>query len=114
LRRELTETFAADLDASMREMTFGDLAVPREVKRATAALYDRYVAYGDALRNVADNALTSAIHSQLDYLGAMPMDVQNVAAYMRSVQSHLQAQSAARLMAGHLDWPNPDVATRRT
>ena len=44
LGRALTEAFVVDLDDVMREMTFGDLAVPREVKRATAALFDRHSA----------------------------------------------------------------------
>ena len=48
-RRALTEAFVVDLDDGMREMTFGDLAVPREVKRAAAALFDRHRAYLAAL-----------------------------------------------------------------
>ena len=32
----LTEAFVVDLDDGMRELTFGDLAVPREIKRAAA------------------------------------------------------------------------------
>ena len=49
LGQALTEAFVVDLDDVMREMTFGDLAVPREVKRATAALFDRHRAYSKAL-----------------------------------------------------------------
>src|SRR5262249_5093398 len=45
----LTEAFVVDMDDSMRELTFGDLAVPREIKRATAALFDRHAAYLAAL-----------------------------------------------------------------
>ena len=49
LARALTEAFIVDMDDSMREMTFGDLAVPREIKRAAAALFDRHSAYLAAL-----------------------------------------------------------------
>ena len=45
----LTEAFVVDLDDGMRELTFGDLAVPREIKRAAAALFDRHAAYLAAL-----------------------------------------------------------------
>ena len=46
-----------DLDDAMREMTFGDLAVPREVKRAAAALFDRHRAYLAALGAADDMTL---------------------------------------------------------
>src|SRR5262249_11585392 len=49
LGRALTEAFVVDMDDSMRELTFGDLAVPREIKRATAALFDRHADSLDAL-----------------------------------------------------------------
>ena len=44
------------MDDGMREMTFGDLAVPREIKRATAALFDRHAAYLAALAAPDDTA----------------------------------------------------------
>ena len=48
-RGALSEAFMVDMDDNMREMTFGDLAVPREIKRAAAALFDRHAAYLAAL-----------------------------------------------------------------
>src|SRR5215470_15175124 len=33
LARELTEVFAVDVDDTLREMTIGDMTVPRQVKR---------------------------------------------------------------------------------
>jgi len=66
----LTEAFVVDLDDSMRELTFGDLAVPREIKRATAALFDRHGAYLAALAGNSDISLADALKAQLAYLGA--------------------------------------------
>ena len=54
----LTEAFVVDMDDTMREMTFGDLAVPREIKRATAALFDRHTAYLAALAAPTDMSLS--------------------------------------------------------
>src|SRR5262245_14336163 len=46
LQEAITEAFVIDMDDNMREMTVGDLAVPRHVKRAVAVLHDRYELYG--------------------------------------------------------------------
>ena len=64
----LTEAFVADLDDGMRELTFGDLAVPREIKRAAAALFDRHTAYLAALAAPSDALLVAALEAQLAYL----------------------------------------------
>src|SRR5262245_41598256 len=45
LARALTETFAVDIDDNLREMSVGDLAVPRHVKRAVGALHECHTAY---------------------------------------------------------------------
>ena len=68
LAQELTETFIVDMDNSMRELTFSDLRVPKEIKRATAALIDRHMAYLAALDSGRDISLAEALSSQLAYL----------------------------------------------
>ena len=64
----LTEAFVVDMDDGMRELTFGDLAVPREIKRAAAALFDRHTAYLAALAATSDMSLAEALQAQLAYL----------------------------------------------
>ena len=49
LARHLIEAFITDMDDCMREMGVGDLTVPKRVKRAAAAFYERSGAYRDAL-----------------------------------------------------------------
>jgi cytochrome b pre-mRNA-processing protein 3 len=120
LGRALTEAFVVDLDDVMREMTFGDLAVPREVKRATAALFDRHSAYSKALEAPDSSALAAALHAQLAYLYAQPragkgaggevvpaagLDAQSLADYVRSVAGALDAQPAEPILAGRIEWP---------
>jgi cytochrome b pre-mRNA-processing protein 3 len=124
LSRALTEAFVVDLDDVMREMTFGDLAVPREVKRAAAALFDRHRAYQAALDAPGDAPLADALRAQLSYLyagegtqaagkaaGGLPhaggaaLDAPGLSHYVRSVASALDAQPSPTILAGRLEWP---------
>src|SRR5262249_15212129 len=59
LGQAVTEAFVNDLDDSLREMTVGDLAVPRHVKRAVGALHDRHAAYREALAAPSDAPLAA-------------------------------------------------------
>jgi cytochrome b pre-mRNA-processing protein 3 len=105
LGRALTEEFVCDMDDAMREMTFGDLAVPREVKRIAAALFDRHNAYAAALREDQDAPLEAALSAQLAYLQAPRMDVAHLAHYMRDAARSLAQQPARGVLAGELAWP---------
>jgi cytochrome b pre-mRNA-processing protein 3 len=108
LARALTEAFVVDMDDTMREMTFGDLAVPREVKRATAALYDRHRAYLAALASPHDMSLAEAIASQMAYLDAAGrLDTPALGAYTRRAAAALDGQPSAEVLAGRLAWPHP-------
>jgi cytochrome b pre-mRNA-processing protein 3 len=108
LARALTEAFMVDLDDAMREMTFGDLAVPREVKRAAAALFDRHRAYLAALDAPHDMTLAQAIAAQLAYLDPSGvLDANNLAVYVRRCASALDGEPAALILAGQLAWPQP-------
>ena len=110
LGRALTEAFVVDLDDAMREMTFGDLAVPREVKRAAAALFDRHRAYLAALGAAHDLTLAQAIGAQLAYLDPGGcLDAHNLAVYVRRCASALDGEPTAPILAGRLDWPPPTV-----
>jgi cytochrome b pre-mRNA-processing protein 3 len=106
LARALTEEFVVDLDDAMREMTFGDLAVPREVKRATAALFDRHRAYAAALDARADGSTAQAIRAQLAYLGCgEALDADAIAAYVGRCADALAAEPAELVLAGRTAWP---------
>ncbi|MGL4398183.1 MAG: ubiquinol-cytochrome C chaperone family protein, partial [Hyphomicrobium sp.] len=61
LARDVIEAFVIDMDDCMREMGVGDLTVPKKVKRAAAAFYERSGAYRDALASADAGALTDAI-----------------------------------------------------
>lgn len=104
----LTEAFVVDMDDTMREMTFGDLAVPREIKRATAALFDRHTAYLAALAAPTDISLAQALEAQLAYLVAGGrLDAKSLAHYVHSCARALDAQPAQQILAGEIAWPEP-------
>ncbi|MAI46466.1 MAG: hypothetical protein CBC34_010950 [Hyphomicrobiaceae bacterium TMED74] len=48
ISRAVTEAFVTDIDDSLREMAFGDMSVPRRVKKAAAGLRERCLSYRDA------------------------------------------------------------------
>ena len=102
----LTEAFVVDMDDSMRELTFGDLAVPREIKRATAALFDRHAAYLAALAGNSDMSLSDALKVELAYLGG-PLNSRRLAEYVQRCARALDAQPTAEILAGRVKWPDP-------
>ena len=90
LARALNEAFIADMDDNMREMTFGDLRVPREIKQVTAALLDRHKAYADALQDPQAAKLQEALAGQLRYLGdSQQFAIVALADYMQRAASTL-------------------------
>lgn len=106
LGQALTEVFVADIDDSLREMTVGDLAVPRQVKRAVAVLRDRYDTYGTAFAATSDAPLTAAVETRLSGLpGAEGLDAGRICAYIREANRALDPLSDAEVIAGHVGWP---------
>ena len=110
LGQALTEAFVVDLDDTLREMTVGDLAVPRHVKRAVAVLHERYSTYGDALAAPHDSLLAEAVAQRLATLsGAEGLDALKICAYIREVAQALELEPGAQILAGDLTWPQVRV-----
>jgi len=114
LAQDLTEAFVADLDDALREMTVGDLAVPRNVKRAVAALHDRYAAYRGALAADDDGALLTAIQARLAGTkgGPLDLDAGRIGAYMRGAKHRLDLLPDNEVLAGRVAWPQIDTPER--
>jgi cytochrome b pre-mRNA-processing protein 3 len=106
LAQALIEAFVADMDDAMRELTFSDLAVPREIKRAAAAAYDRHNAYLVALDGAPDS-LQRTIEAQLAYLEPAGLDAGSLARYMRLAVEMQARLSDAQALAGVIVWPDP-------
>ncbi len=106
LGRALMEIFATDIDDNLREMTVGDLAVPREVKKAIAALQERCAAYETAFASPGDDPLAATVRARIG--GANPaqdLDVGAICAYIRDANRQLEAMSGPDVLAGRVAWP---------
>ena len=113
LGQALTETFVVDLDDTLREMTVGDLAVPRHVKRAVAVVQDRYARYGAGLDSPQpDGVLNNEVEARLAGLqGTKDLDAARICAYIRGAVRALDLQTGAQILGGHLVWPEVHAGT---
>jgi cytochrome b pre-mRNA-processing protein 3 len=110
LARALSEAFVVDMDDQMREMTFGDLRVPREIRFATTALFDRWRAYGAALAEGlaagTDGSLREALATEFAYLDPeRRIDTGSLAGYMRRAAAVIGAQPPKEVLSGQMRWP---------
>jgi len=114
LARTLGETFVIDMDDNMREMSFSDLAVPREIKKAAAALYDRHTLLSDLPPRSADgeDPLAARLAGAFAYLEkeAGAVDSTALARYVRAAAAAVEAQPAATLLETGPQWPSPTAA----
>jgi cytochrome b pre-mRNA-processing protein 3 len=65
VRQRAIEAFVVDMDDCMREMGVGDLTVPKKVKRAAAAFYERATVYNRDVSAAAQAGLTKSLHHWL-------------------------------------------------
>jgi cytochrome b pre-mRNA-processing protein 3 len=113
--QQLFDLFCRDLDDNLREMGVGDLAVPREMRKFGEAFYGRQAAYGAALGATDDRELEKALARNI--LGAV-LDVAEpnengarLARYTRKAAEQLDAQGEDELLAGKVDFPEPEAFT---
>lgn len=99
----VTEAFVAHMDDTFRHIGVGDLAVPRKVKKAAAALYDAHGDYGRALvaGNDAPSAWRHALHLHLVSRGAAPSaDIVGLAEHAQALAAKLAAIEDAEVLNG--------------
>jgi cytochrome b pre-mRNA-processing protein 3 len=98
----LLEAFVTDMDDSMREMGVGDLSVPRKVKKAAAAFYDRAEVYRAAMAAPDDRELAAALARCVPAAEGGDLDAAGLAADLRRQAAALAALPPADLLAGRL------------
>jgi cytochrome b pre-mRNA-processing protein 3 len=102
------------MDASMREMGVGDLAVPKKMRRIGAAFYERQAEYRQALA-APDAGLLAGVLTQNVYAGnAPPGGAERLADYVRSVAAALATQDAEASTWSALSFPDPAGASAET
>jgi len=112
LGQGLFDAFCRDMDASMREMGVGDLAVPRKMRRIGEAFYGRQAAYREALAAATDAPLVASLNRNV-YAGAAPeRAAERLARYIRETAAALAAQDGAALLRAELRFPDPDRIAR--
>jgi cytochrome b pre-mRNA-processing protein 3 len=114
LGQDLFDAFCRDLDANLREMGVGDLAVPKRMRAFAEAFYGRQAVYLAALdaadQRVFEKALARNIFPAGDDAGAAQL-----ARYARGAVTRLDAQDDGALIRGEVVFPSPEAfAQERT
>jgi len=108
LGQDLFDAFCRDLDANLREMGVGDLAVPKRMQAFAEAFYGRQAAYLAALdaadERVFEKALARNIFPAGDDAGAAQL-----ARYARAAVTRLDAQDDSALIGGEVVFPSPEA-----
>jgi cytochrome b pre-mRNA-processing protein 3 len=107
--QEVFDRFVGDMDASLREIGIGDLAVPKRVRAMGEAFYGRAVVYDEALAQASDEQLTAALQRNV-YAGQTAAGASRLAHYVRSTVNVLATQSAHAIADGIIEFPNPASA----
>jgi cytochrome b pre-mRNA-processing protein 3 len=107
LGQDLFDAFCADMDASLREMGVGDLAVPRKMREIGEAFYGRQAAYGAALAAAGDGPLAAALARNVFGKPAGSDDGRRLATYVREAVRTLAAQDGTAFGRGELRFPDP-------
>jgi cytochrome b pre-mRNA-processing protein 3 len=107
LGQALFDAFCQDMDASMREMGVGDLAVPRKMRRVGEAFYGRQAAYREALAAAADGPLAAALDRNI-YAGAGGRQAERLARYVKQAVGALAETDGAAFLRAQLYFPDPD------
>ena len=110
--QRMIETFVVDMDDCMRELGVGDLTVPKKVRKAAAAFYERGAAYRQALANSDSGALSQALAGYV-FAGRNDAPARRLSDYARATQAALAHVSDADARDGRMIFP-PIAASRET
>lgn len=102
LRQDLTDTFFADMDQSLRQMGVGDVSVGKKVRKMAEAFFGRIGAYQSAFESNPDT-LQAALARNI-YVGQPETVAATLAAWVRQARTALAAQSKENLIEGKLDF----------
>jgi cytochrome b pre-mRNA-processing protein 3 len=105
--QEVFDRFCGDMDANLREMGVGDLAVPRRMRRIGEAFYGRQSAYEQGLMGAEPGVLPAALARNVLGVPEPTGDAERLASYVREAVQQLAAQDDASLIRGELAFPSP-------
>ena len=105
LAQALFDRFCEDMDANLREMGVGDLAVPKRMQAFGEAFYGRAAAYDVALGEGREQ-LSQALRKNV-FNGAQAENALRLAAYVEAAVAGLSARDDAAVLAGAWTFPSP-------
>jgi cytochrome b pre-mRNA-processing protein 3 len=105
LAQALFDRFCEDLDANLREMGVGDLAVPKRMRAFGEAFYGRSAAYDLALTEGQDTLAAALGRNILD--GMDPNNAHRLAAYAETAIDSLNHADSTELLNGSWRFPWP-------
>jgi cytochrome b pre-mRNA-processing protein 3 len=105
LSQALFDLFCADMDANLREMGVGDLAVPKRMRSVGEAFYGRVSAYDSALDEGAEPLAQAFCRNVLD--GRHIEHARRLSAYASAVIASLSRQDDRAMLAGSWSFPSP-------
>jgi cytochrome b pre-mRNA-processing protein 3 len=108
LGQELFDEFCRDLDANLREMGVGDLAVPKRMQRFAEAFYGRQAAYLAALAAPGEQDFEKALARNIFQEGGSD-GAARLASYARAALRELDAQEDDALLRGEVVFPSPEA-----
>lgn len=107
LGQALFDYFCGDVDANLREMGVGDMAVPRKMKAVAEAFYGRKRAYETALAEPGIAELSAALVRNVYPETDETAEAGRLATYMREAIDKLAATDGAALLRGQVAFPDP-------
>ena len=110
----LFDYFCGDVDANLREMGVGDMAVPRKMKAVAEAFYGRKRAYEAALAAPGIAELAAALARNVYPETGETAEAERLAAYVREAVDKLAAIDGAALLRGQVAFPDPRALSRRS
>jgi cytochrome b pre-mRNA-processing protein 3 len=107
----LFDRFCRDLDANLREMAVGDLAVPKRMRQFGEAFYGRQTAYLAALDKDDGRALENALARNIFHgmEGVNEAGPPRLARYARAVVRQFEVHDQAALLRGAVALPDPEA-----
>ncbi|PZO81518.1 MAG: ubiquinol-cytochrome C chaperone [Mesorhizobium amorphae] len=106
--QEVTDTFFADVDQSLRELGIGDMGIPKRVKKLARMFYGRTKSYSDAIAAGDMAALADALARNIRPGQATDSAAGSLAHYVREAVTTLQAQPLDDILAGKVFFPRAE------
>ena len=103
----LFDTYLKGLDHALRELGVGDLSVGRKMRKLGEAFYGRGKSYDAAIADLPDTAALEAFLARTVYAQGEATLAAALAAYVLGQRKALEAQPAASLAAGEVEWAAP-------